>query len=469
MASELKARFVTGSTLKHVIGMTAASSVGLMAVFLVDFANLFYISLLGEQELAAAIGYAGTILFFGISISIGLTIGGVALVSRALGAGESDKARRLAMSSVLLSFSALSVISLSALPFLDVFVTALGAEGRTASIAVDFLVIVLPSMPLMGLGMTFSALLRAIGDAKRSMFVTLGGAAASALLDPLFIFGFGWGIEGAAIATVCARATMVVIGWYGVVRCHDMVRMINLSEYYADCRQLARIAFPAILTNVATPIGNAFVTWSIAGFGDDAVAGWAIIGRLVPVAFGALFALSGAVGPILGQNLGARQFDRVVSTLNDSLKVILIYSSIVWLFLFLAQDLIVQMFQADGETALLIRFFCSLVAGLFLFNGALFVANAAFNNLGYPLMSTLFNWGKATIGTVPFVLIFAQIWEAEGVLVGQGIGSVVFGLAALIACYRVVGHLKDLDPDISKPPVWRMALSAFSSGKGASF
>ncbi|WP_350333096.1 MATE family efflux transporter [Coralliovum pocilloporae] len=468
MTTEIAARFVTGSTLRHVVNMTAAGSVGLMAVFLVDFANLFYISQLGEQELAAAIGYAGTILFFGISVSIGLTIGGVALVSRALGAGESDKARRLAMSSVVSSFIALSVICMASLPFIDIFVAALGAEGLTAEIAEDFLIIVLPSMPLMGLGMAFSALLRAVGDAKRSMYVTLAGAVASALLDPLFIFGFGWGVEGAAIATVCARATMVIVGWYGVVVRHDMLRRISWREGLSDCDKLARIALPAILTNVATPVGNAFVTWSIADFGDDAVAGWAIIGRLIPVAFGALFALSGAVGPILGQNLGARQFERVVSTLNDCLKVTLIYSAVVWLLLYLLQDQIVSLFLAEGDTETLIRFFCSLVAGMFLFNGALFVANAAFNNLGYPLMSTLFNWGKATVGTVPFVLVFAHFWQAEGVLIGQGIGSILFGLAAIIACYKVVAHLKDVDPDMSKPPVWRMALSAFTSGKGAS-
>ena len=89
-------KFVTGSTMRHVVVMTAAGSFGLVAIFIVDFLNLFYISLLGEDELAAAIGYAGSLLAFNIAIGIGLSIAASALVSRQLGAGHKPQARRIA-------------------------------------------------------------------------------------------------------------------------------------------------------------------------------------------------------------------------------------------------------------------------------------------------------------------------------------------------------------------------------------
>ena len=79
-------KFTRGPIMRHVAVMTATGSIGLMAIFVVDFLNLFYIAMLGEQELAAAIGYAGTVLFFTVSLCIGVTIAGTALVSRALGA-----------------------------------------------------------------------------------------------------------------------------------------------------------------------------------------------------------------------------------------------------------------------------------------------------------------------------------------------------------------------------------------------
>ena len=78
-----RATFVEGSTMRHVVVMTVTGSVGLMAIFAVDFLNLVYISMLGEAELAAAIGYAGTVLFFTMSLSIGLNISATALTARA--------------------------------------------------------------------------------------------------------------------------------------------------------------------------------------------------------------------------------------------------------------------------------------------------------------------------------------------------------------------------------------------------
>src|SRR3979490_3001872 len=88
-------KLTQGTIMRHVVVMTATGSIGLMAIFIVDFLNLFYISLLGQQELAAAIGYAGTVLFFTVSLCIGITIAGTALVSRALGARQRGDARRL--------------------------------------------------------------------------------------------------------------------------------------------------------------------------------------------------------------------------------------------------------------------------------------------------------------------------------------------------------------------------------------
>lgn len=207
-------------------------------------------------------------------------------------------------------------------------------------------------------------------------------------------------------------------------------------------RPFLAIGVPAVLTQVATPVGNAFVTAAIAPFGDNAVAGWAVIVRLIPVAFVALFALSGSVGPILGQNLGARRFDRLRSTVRDSLKVTLVYVLVVWLLMALGSGFIATAFGAQGEARELIVFFCVFVAGSFFFNGALFVANAAFNNLGFAFYSTALNWGRATLGVAPFIWIGAQWFGARGVLAGYGLGVVVFGVVGLWLSRRVLKRLE---------------------------
>jgi MATE family, multidrug efflux pump len=464
MTAAAAPKFVAGSTMRHVVVMTATGSLGLMAIFVVDFLDLFYISLLGQQELAAAIGYAGTILFFMTSMCIGVSIAATALVSRALGASRREEGRRLGASSLLFMLAVAGLVSAAMLPLLTPILSLLGATGRTLDIAWRFLVIVTPSTPLLGLGMAAAGLLRAIGDAPRAMYITLAGAVVTALLDPLFIFVFGLGVDGAAIVSILSRLTLAGVGLYGCIRIHDMLARPSFAAALRDTPALAAIAVPAVLANIATPVANAYVTATIARFGDSAVAGFAVIGRIVPLAFCAIFALSGSVGPILGQNLGARRYDRLERTLTDSLIFILIYCAAIWLLLLLLQEPTVQLFGTSGAGAALIRFFCRYVAGTFVFLGALFVANAAFNNLGFPTWSTLFNWGRATLGTIPFVAIGASYLGAEGALAGQAAGQTVFGIAAMLVCYRVVRRMAsavEVGP-AERPALTAPAIPAFS-------
>jgi putative MATE family efflux protein len=430
--------FTRGSTLRHVAVMTATGSIGLTALFIVDFLNLFYISLLGERELAAAIGYAGTIQFFASSFCIGVAIAGSALVSRSLGARRHDESRRIATSSLVFMAATSGALAVVTLMFLGPILTLLGATGRTLDVAWRFLLIVTPSTPLLGLGLAVTGLLRAAGDARRSMYAKLGAGLVTAAFDPLFIFGFGLGVDGAAIVSVISRLALVAISLYGSIMVHDLLARPSISSATEDSGQISAIAIPAVLANIATPISDGVVTAAIARYGDSAIAGYAIIGRITPVVLAAIFALAGSIGPILGQNLGARRFARVRRALTDSLVLTVIYCVAIWILLAMLQDQIVRLFGAAGEGAALIHFFCSYVAGSFVFLAAYFVANAAFNNLGFSKLSMAFNWGRATLGTIPFVWIGAMSLSAPGVIAGQAAGSAVFGVMSIVVCYRVV-------------------------------
>jgi putative MATE family efflux protein len=457
--------FTHGSTFRHVLVMTSTGSVGLMAVFAVDFLNLFYISLLGEMELAAAIGYAGTVLFFATAVSIGVTIAGTALVSRALGSRDRESARRISASFLIYSLIVTGVVTLLTQPFLGDILTMLGATGRTHAIGERFLQMVMPSTPLLALGMAGSGIIRAVGDARRAMWVTLGGALVTAALDPVFIFLLGLGVDGAAIVSILSRCVLAAAGLIYAIRVHDLVARPSLAALRRDAGPLSQIAVPAVLTNVATPVGNVFVTAALADSGDAAVAAWAVIGRIIPLAFAPVFALTGAIGPILGQNVGAKLIERVRRTLADSLMLVLVYVLAIWLVLAVLRWPVAHMFGLSEAAAEIAAFYALWLTGLFAFNGALFVANAAFNNLGFPVLSMVFNWGRATLGTVPFVWAGAA-WGAKGVLTGQALGGVVFGIAGVIVAFKVVARLgrgeKAADAPLAAP-----ALTPFTSGEDA--
>lgn len=433
-----QAKFVEGNLFRHVSVMALTSSVGLMAVFVVDLINMFYIAMLGREELAAAIGYAGAILFFTTSFGIGMSIAVGALVARALGMRDPVLAREKATTGLVLSFVAGSIFAAVVWVFLWPLVGLLGATGETAALTVHFLQIVIPSQPLLMVGMIGGAVLRSHGDARSAMMATVWGAVATAVLDPILIFGFGWELTGAAIASVAAR---VVIAWMAlrpIKAKYGGFDRPTVGQVMADMAPIWAIAVPAILTQVATPVGQAFVTRATSAYGEAAVAGMAIAGRLTPVAFGVIFALAGAIGPIIGQNFGAGRMDRVRRTFWDGLIFTALVIVLVSALLFALRGPIADAFKAEGLTRELVFLFCGPLALLWFFNGMVFVGNAVCNNLGRPFWSTVVNWGRHTVGTIPLALWLGQYWGAQGVLIGQALGGVVFGIAAAWLALRAI-------------------------------
>jgi len=462
-----KAAFTTGATMRHVAVMSATGAIGLVAIFLVDLANLFYISLLGQQELAAAIGYAATIIFFTVSVCIGFTISATAITARAIGSGDEAVARARAGASLVFMLIVTLVMVAILYPLIGTFLSLLGAEGETHAIAVHFMQITVPSIPLLGIGMCCAGLLRARGDARRAMYVTLSSGLAAAVIDPILIFYFDLGITGAAISVVIVRCLFVLVGFHGTIVVHRMISFPSLFDLKSLVVPFFHIGGPAVLTQIATPVGNAYITAAIADFGDEAVAGWAIVGRIIPLAFAGIFALSGAVGPILAQNYGAGLLERVSSTIRDSLIFTTLYVLAMWAMLALLKDPIIQVFGASGDAVNMITVFCYVVAGTQLFMGFLFVSNAAFNNLDHPVYSTVFNWGRATLGVIPFAHYGAN-WGAEGVIIGWGFGGALFGTLALVACFRILRNLPrqaQKEGIVIQAPA--IAHSPFSSGRNA--
>lgn len=437
-----QAVFVSGSTLRHVAVMTGTASVGLIAIFVVDFLSLLYVSRLGRPEATAGVGYATIVLYLMVSFNVGLMIAVTALTARALGAGDREGARRIAGSTLAATTICGLILSLIMLPLLPWLLPKLGAQGESLSVASSFLWITLPSNALMALGMGLSGILRAVGDAKRAMYVTLAGGIVTAGLDPLLIFGMGLGPDGAAWATVFSRIVFLAVGFQGALGVHKMIARPSFAALRRDVGPTFAIAAPAILTNLANPIANACFFGIIARFGDQVIAASAIIDRLVPVAFGVLFALSGAVGPILAQNWGAQRYDRMRRALTDSVGFAAAYVAVAALLLALLRHQISALFGTGGETAELVAFFCLIAGPMWLFVGALFVANAAFNNLGMPFYSTLFSWGRATLGTVPLAWLGARYAGPKGALAGAALGAVLFGVAALVTAYRGISRLE---------------------------
>jgi Na+-driven multidrug efflux pump len=170
---------------------------------------------------------------------------------------------------------------------------------------------------------------------------------------------------------------------------------------------------------------------------------------VVPVAFGVLFALSASVGPILGQNLGANLPSRIRQATRDSYVFGISYAVVAALVLALTREHIVRFFGATGETAENLMHFCLYGGIAWVFIGLVLVSNAVFNNLGFPLSSTLFNWSRATLATFPPAYFGAQWMGVKGAIIAMAMGNAIIGVLSVFAAFAAITRVEERQKNIA--------------------
>jgi len=429
--------FVSGSILRHIFSMAHTSMLALVAMVLVDALDLFFLSLLGDVEIIAGLGFAWPIIFFTLAVSLGISTAMTALVSRAEGLGDRNRAKiyatHILVFGLVLSGVMTVVLWLSAPWMLDMF----GAVGKARDVGVTYVQIVILCLPVLVLSMSSGALLRAIGAKQRAMWSKMTGAAVNAILDPIFIFGFDWGVEGAAWATVVSRIAIMAVAFYGVRNVHHMLGRFDATMFRKDIRDIARVTVPVGLAKIGPPIASAFIMSSMAKFGPDAVAAMAIIERIGPFVFVGYMALPQAIGPIIGQNFAAAKAGRVRSIWHNVWGLVVVYGAIVCTALFLFQGQIAALFSATDQTAAYLSIFCSFTAPFYVFLGLQFSSHTFFNVTGRPNLAMTFDLTKELLGVIPLVWLGSYYMGAPGVLAGQAAGIVLFGTITAVVSYRL--------------------------------
>ena len=437
----LTAKFTQGDISGHIIKMALTNVIGLSVFFIVDLVDIYFISLLNQPLLLSAIGYAAAILFFTTSITIAMMIANSVVVARMIGQQQYQQAKHAAMTCYLLTFIFSLLVSLLIFCNTNSLLTLLGAKGDELQAANDYLNITLFAFPIIALAMQITSTLRALGKAKLGMYCTVTAGVVNILLDPLMIFYFEWDLKGAAFASLIAKSAMLLLAAYYLLLKAKFITKIGFTAFKQQTKNILKVAIPVSLTQMATPLSQLYITYEIAKFGPSFVAGWAIISRLIPVVFMMLFAMPGAIGPIISQNLGATQFKRVRKTLNQSLNFIIKYVFVLALALSLLQEYLVTLFNAQDGAAIMIRFFCQYISISFIFVAMNLVAMSFLNNVGHPKIASTLNLAKMSLGTIPFVSIGAYYYGAQGILIGQALGSVIFAIIAITICYQILRKL----------------------------
>ncbi|KPC25157.1 MATE efflux family protein [Pseudomonas syringae pv. cilantro] len=418
--------------------MTSTSATSLLSIFLIEVLTVVYIAMLRDDSLLAAFAVAKTLMFFLIAMILGIAVAVSTAVSRGLGSGMPDKARRLASSGLLLGVMATLGAAALELIVLEPAVRMLGGEGSIFATARDYLWISLPASVLVAVEQLCVQILRSAGFGKQAMWTLLIATAAVAIADPLLIIVFDLGLTGAGIAYLMSSIVSAFLGFYYVHRVARLTCRVSLTYLSGDIIDIGRTAIPAVVGNLATPVGMAYVMAAMAPFGSQALAAIGVIDRVIQVAFCVVFALPGALIPILGQNLGAMNTARVSQAVKTTYVLLICYGAATSLLLILLAEPLARLFHVSGEGLAVFSAFCRWGGLFWTLIGLQFIATSIFISVGRPVYVTLFGWLRASLGTVPFVWYGAQAFGSVGVMLGQLLGNTIVAFCACWLAYRVM-------------------------------
>ena len=278
------APLTTGPITRHLVGQTLPGIVGVAAILSIGLIDAYFIGQLGGEALAA-IAFIFPITIALGSLGVGVMVGINSMVSRALGEGDEVKAARRATFGVVFSLVAGLTIGLGVYALIDPLFDLMNAPADLLPLIKLYMAPFALGFPLQIGIMGFSGVLRAQGEAGKSSAINVSFAAVNWILDPILItgaFGFeGWGITGAAYATISGWAAGFVFAIFMVRRAAIRIDLglLRRGQLVDPAVAILRVGGPAAFSNAINPIGLSILTALIAAQGHDALAGFGAAGR----------------------------------------------------------------------------------------------------------------------------------------------------------------------------------------------
>ncbi len=431
-----RATLTEGDVTRALRSLAVPMMLGIVFILAVNLIDTYFVGQLGTAELAA-MSFTFPVVSLVMSVAMGIGVGATSAVSRAIGGGDEHAVRRLATHALLLAVLIVALVSgVGILTQRPVF-AALGADPSLLPLLDEYMTIWYAGAVFLVVPMVLNGILRASGDARTPALIMMLAALANLILDPIFIFGFGpvprLGLEGAAIATLLARAITLVITIYIVgVRMKLLdARLPSARAVLHSWRQIVGVGIPAAITNALAPLAAALLTAIVATEGSAAVAGFGIGGRVEGMLLIAPMALSAALMPFIGQNFGGQHLDRVAESLRIARRFVLLWGLGAWLVLLLTAPLIAAAFTDDPVVIAAAKQYLWLVPLAYGAHGLVSVASAAFNAVDRALRSTLLSATRSLLLAVPLAWLGGQIAGLSGVFAGLTVATVIAGGLAL--------------------------------------
>lgn len=406
-------------------------ALGSVTLNIAQLAEAVYLGIVGTEALAA-MGFAFPITITLFAFAGGIGTGASSVIARTIGSGNRDQAARLVTHAQLLTVVVGVFLGLLGMAFAEEIVQGLGAKGIVQQMTVEYLQVYMLGFPFFMLGMVGSTLLRATGSAASPGIVMAVGSGLQIAFGPVLIFGwFGFpamGIAGAAWAYVASRVLSVFIYW-ALLKKADMLQW-TFDRLFLSWKDILHVGGPAIASGLIMPVSMLIITRLLAQHGHEVVAGYNVASRVETMAHMILWSASSSVEPFVGQNWGARNYDRVKRALSLCNRFCLGWGVFTFVVMMLFGRTIVSAIddnQIVGEVAWSFFLIIPLSIG---FMGIMQIASSCFNARGLPVPPLTISVVRTFIMYIPLAIWANWLWGYTGIFLATAFTNVIVGIGA---------------------------------------
>ena len=437
--------FEKASVPKAVATMAVPTMISMLVVVIYNMADTFFIGQTKDPLQVAAVSLATPVFMIFMALGHLFGIGGSSAISRALGERRKDRAWHISSFCCYGSLGLGVMVAVISVLGMEQILHLIGASENTIGFTRQYLTIISIGAPTIMFSTAFANILRGEGASRESMVGNLLGTIVNIILDPVMILGLGWGVSGAALATIIGNiaACFFYISYY--VRGKSMlsihVKDFRMGEGIAA--SVAAIGIPASLNNILMSFANIILNQALVGYGDTPVAAMGVALKSNMLVVLLQIGLCVGIQPLIGYNYGSGNKKRLMQVFKFTGVVSVIMGMLLTLFMIIARKTMIQVFINDAEV---VSYGIRMVVALQLsapFIGILFLCINTIQGMGKALPSLVLTVCRQGLIFIPLIFILNAMLGLDGVIYAQPAAdylSILVGIMICMHLFRSMEH-----------------------------
>ncbi|MDO9045779.1 MAG: MATE family efflux transporter [Methanobacteriaceae archaeon] len=442
---------ITGDPKKAIRMLSVPMIISMLLIMTYNLADSIWVAGLGPNALAA-LGFVTPLFMIVMGLGNGLGAGAASLISRCIGAENKKGADNAAIHSIILTLAISVVLTAVILIFLPSILLVMGA-GETLDLAIQYGQVVFGGLIFIIFSSVASGILRAEGDAKRPMYAMAATAILNIIIDPIFIYYFGWGVSGAAWATVLSSGISCIFMIYWLLLKRDTYVSFSREDFQASwkvVKNILAVGLPASAESfVMSILGIVLNLVLVMTGGAEAVAVYTAGWRVVMMAMIPPIGIGTAAITVSGVAYGSRKYENLTKTLHYSAKLGVGVALVTGVLTYIFAQNIASIFAYSSQSAFMapaIAAFLQVMCLFYLTVPLGITASSVFQGMGKGITSLILTVLREVVFISFFAYLFAfvlgmgsqGVWWA--IVVGGGLGCIV---AYLWANYYIKGLKKN--------------------------